>query len=122
MLKDARNRAAQPLFKFGTENGNYWLFVILPDHRWMITHNANRVAAGTSDRAGIAAAVEKFLSLTRVAVVSDAACDPAVAAQLDRIQRGRSVALKVANSQGRTRPYAPHRSSAFLPTYGIAVS
>ena len=119
MLK-GNNRAAQALFKSVSDDETEWLFVVLSGDRWEITRNRITVAIGKGERASLAAGVEKFLSLTRAIVGSVAACDAAVGAQLDRIERGATAVVKVTKSQGRIRPHAPKGSSAYSPSYGIA--
>jgi hypothetical protein len=120
-MRMANGYVVRPLFRARTEDGSHWMFVVLPDDWWMITRNGKEVGIGTSERASIAAGVKEFLSLTRAMVGSKAGCNAAVGAQLDRIERGRTAAVKVAKSQGRVRPHAPKGSSAHLTTCGTAV-
>ena len=113
-MRKANAYVVRPLFRASTEDGVDWLFAFLPDDRWVIRRRGKEVAVGTGERASIVAGVEKFLSLTRAIGASDAACDAAVGAQLDRIERGGSATVKVAKSQGRIMPHAPKGSSAYL--------
>ena len=118
-MRMANGYVVQPLFRARTEDGIHWMFVFLPDDRWMITRNGREIGLGTSERASVAAGVKEFSSLTRAIVASKAKCNATVGAQLDRIERGRTAAVKVAKSQGRVRPHAPKKSSAYLTRYGI---
>jgi len=120
-MRMANGYVVRPLFRARTEDGNHWMFVFLPDDRWMITRNGREIGIGTNDRASVIAGVNEFSSLTRAIVASKAKCNAAVGAQLDRIERGRTAAAKVAKSQGRVRPHAPKGSSAHLTKYGTAV-
>jgi len=74
------------LFKFVSDEGIRWLFVILPDDQWAITRNGERVASGTGERRSLEAGVDKFMALTH-ALHGVTACDPVIQKHLDRIQR-----------------------------------
>jgi hypothetical protein len=57
-------RAAQAVFQSISDDGADWLFVILPDDRWAITRNGEKIAVGAGTGASIAAGVLKFRLLT----------------------------------------------------------
>ena len=110
----------QALFRSVGPDGANWLFVVESDDGWAITCNGNEVARGTGKQASIDAGVWKFLSLTRVIVGSDAACDPVVGDLLARIERGRSATAKVAKYEGTIEPHASKESAANLIVKGTA--
>jgi hypothetical protein len=113
-------RASQALFRSLGRDGTDWLFVVGCDAGWAIMRNGKEVGLGTGKQASIDAGVQKFLSLTRVIVGSDAACDPVVGALLDRIERGGAATVKVAKYQGGIRPHASKGSSVYLTRCGTA--
>jgi len=111
------NGAAHALFQSVSQDKTCWLFVILPSDGWTITRNGKQVALGTSERTSVVAGVEKFLSLTRTVVGSDAACDAAVGAQLDRIASALAAPVTAAKSEERVRRHALRRSSSYVTAY-----
>jgi hypothetical protein len=78
---------SQALFHSVGRDGVDWLFVVGCDGGWAILRNGNEVGLGTGKQPSVDAGVQKFRAMTRVIVSSEAACDPAVAPPLDRIER-----------------------------------
>lgn len=109
-----KEHVSQPLFQSVSRNGADWLFVVGCDGGWAIMRNGNEVGHGMGKPASIDAGVQKFLSLTRVIVGSDAACDPAVGALLDRIEREGPATLKVPKDQRTIRPHASKESLTYV--------
>jgi hypothetical protein len=97
-------QGSQALFHSVGRDGTDWLFVAGCDGGWAILRNGNEVGLGTGSQVSINAGVRKFMSLTRVIVGSDAACDPAVGPLLDRIERGASATAMVAKFQSTSNP------------------
>jgi len=111
---------SQALFRSVGQDGANWLVVVKGDDGWAITCNGKEVGRGSGKQTSIDAGVQKFLSLTRVIVGSDAACDPVVGDLLDRIERGRSTTAKVAKYEGTIGPHESKESPAHLTVYGTA--
>jgi len=55
---------ARPLLRARTEDGSHWMFVFLPDDRWVITRNGREVATGSGYRTSVNRGVDKFRSIT----------------------------------------------------------
>jgi len=109
-----KNRqASQALFQSIGVDGAEWLFVVGCDGGWAIMLDGKEVRLGTSRQASIETGVKKFLSLTRIAPGSEAACDPVVGALLDRIESGISATAKVANCVGSIGPSASKIASVY---------
>src|SRR6185436_11774275 len=90
---ESRNEGEpRALFQSISSDGIDWLFVIRSNGDWAITRNGIEAVVGTGERSSIAAGVKEFVSLTHAG--SHAACNAAVAVQLDRIERGRDAALR----------------------------
>jgi hypothetical protein len=58
-----KNREEEALFESIGDDGTRWLFVALPDDRWAITRNGERVVVGAGNRASIDAGVRRFQSM-----------------------------------------------------------
>jgi len=96
---------SQALFQSVGRDGTDWQFVVGSDGGWAIMLNGNEVGLGTGKQASIDAGVRRFMSLTRVIVGSDAACDPVVGPLVDRIERAASATTaKVAKYQPAISP------------------
>jgi hypothetical protein len=109
-----KKHESQALFQSVGRDGTDWLFVVGCDGGWAIMRNGIEVGLGTGTQASIDAGVRKFLSLTRVIVGSDAACDPAVGALLDRIEREGPATLKVPKDQRTIKPHASKESLTYV--------
>jgi hypothetical protein len=107
-------RASQALFRSVSGDGVDWLFVVRSEFEWAITRNGVEVAIGSGNPASVGAGVRKFLSLTRVIVASDDACDPAVGRLLNRIEREGPATERIPKYQERIRPHASKEASAYL--------
>jgi len=50
------------LFRSAGEDGSDWLFIILPENRWMITRDRKKIASGSAR--SVCRGVERFIALT----------------------------------------------------------
>ena len=106
--------ALQALFRRVGADGVDWLFVVQSDEGWAITQNGTDMYVG--NRSTVTGGVGKFMALSGVTVASHSAHDAVVRGLLDRIERDRLSARRVAKSDRRTRARAPKGMSGCFST------